>query len=62
MVRIKPEYTKTGVARTTFLSIECQRKMDIYLDGLNNEDRVFEFFLNHRFMFIIISFFYHLNV
>lgn len=41
MIRIKAEYTKTKEARTTFISKECEQKIRVYLDELNDNDLVF---------------------
>src|SRR6267143_566126 len=41
MVRIKPEYTKTKTARTTFLSKECEAELRTFLDKLSDDDLVF---------------------
>jgi integrase len=41
MIRIKGEYTKTKIARTTFVSKECEAKMKTYLQELNDNDLVF---------------------
>jgi len=41
MVRIKPEYTKTKTARTTFVSKECNEKIKTYFENLEDNDYVF---------------------
>jgi|GEM_PF-1687081 len=41
MIRIKPEYTKTKTARTTFVSKECEEKIMIYIQKLSDDDYVF---------------------
>ena len=41
MIRIKGEYTKTKIARTTFVSKECQDKIMSYLPSLKDDDYVF---------------------
>jgi len=41
MIRIKGDYTKTKIARTTFVSKECQDKIMSYLPSLNDDDYVF---------------------
>ena len=41
MVRIKPEYTKTKTARTTFLSKECGEELRTFLDKISDDDFVF---------------------
>lgn len=41
MIRIKPEYTKTKSARTTFVSKECQEKIMTYFKDLDECDYVF---------------------
>lgn len=43
MVRIRAENTKTRQARTTFLSRECQEKIKLYLNRLNDDDLVFTY-------------------
>ncbi len=41
MIRIRPEYTKTREGRTTFLSNECAKRIETYLEKLDSEDLVF---------------------
>jgi len=41
MIRIKAEYTKTQIGRTTFVSKECQEKIMTYLQKLDDDDYVF---------------------
>lgn len=41
MIRIKGEYIKTGIARTIFVSKECQEKIMSYLPSLKDDDYVF---------------------
>jgi len=41
MIRIKGEYTKTQIARTTFVSKECEEKIMTYLSQIKDDDYVF---------------------
>jgi integrase len=41
MIRLKPEYTKTKTGRTTFVSKECEEKVMMYYDKLDDNDYVF---------------------
>lgn len=41
MIRIQPEYTKTKIARTTFVSKECREKIMTYFKKLDDNDYVF---------------------
>jgi len=40
-VNIRPEYTKTQTGRSVFISKECQKILESYIDDLKNNDPVF---------------------
>ena len=43
IIRIKGEYTKTQIARTTFVSKECEEKIMSYFSKLDDDEIAFTF-------------------